>query len=514
MSHPTTEHQVDLRCWPSIRKLSPCEYSCPITTDVPTYVALIGQGKFEEAFKVVREGNPLPSICGHICHHPCEEACSRVTLEEPIAIRALKRFITDCALSAGWRRPTPIETDGERRVAIIGSGPAGLSAAHDLIRLQYSVTVYEALPVSGGMLTIGIPEFILPRQILQADIDYIKAMGVEIKENTPLGKNLTLEDLFQQGYKAIFLAFGAQASQKLNILGMDLEGIFYALPLLKAVNLGNGPKLTGKVAIIGGGNAAVDSARVALRLGADEVDIFYRRIRDEMPAFTWDIERAEEEGVRIHCSMAPLEFVGKGGRLSGIKFGRVRSIEYLPGGSVRPVLIEGSEYTLDTDYAVVAIGQEPDLSFLEGCPGLDITAQGSIAVDSATLATNIPGVFAGGDAVKIAGTVVEAIASGRKAAQYIDKYIKGDSLKPLQTETREELIVDEERIPKFLERRARHKMPLLPAKERAGSFQEVELGFTEETAMEEAKRCLSCPICGNCMFFRAQMCYETAKRLL
>ena len=246
------------RCWPSIEKVAPCQDACPLNVDVPGYVMAIAHGNFNKALAIVKERIPLPAVLGRVCHHPCEEACIRAKIDEPIAIESLKRFVTDYAPSAAVESPAPIEEAGEGTVAIVGSGPAGLAAAYDLARQGYPVTVYEALSVAGGMLTLGIPEFVLPREILEAEIDSIKELGVEIRTDTPIGKGLTLDNLFQQGYEAIFLSVGAQESLKLNIPGIDLPGVFYALALLEDVNLGKEVKFKGKVAIIGGGNVAVD----------------------------------------------------------------------------------------------------------------------------------------------------------------------------------------------------------------------------------------------------------------
>lgn len=514
MQLPTRSQAEVERCWPSIEKVAPCQNACPLNVDVSGYVIAVTHGNLDRALAIVTENNPLPAICGRVCHHPCEDSCLRVKIDEPIAIRALKRFIIDHTPNPTAARPRPAEKTQEERVAIIGAGPAGLAAAHDLARQGYPVTVYEALSVVGGMLTMGIPEFILPREILQADISSIEGLGVEIRTNTSLGKDLTLDGLFQQGYKAVFLSVGAQQSLKLNVPGIDLEGVFYALALLDDVNLGKEVRFKGKVAIIGGGNVAVDCARVAIRSGATEVNLTCLESRGEMLAFPWEIERAEEEGVKIYPSLAPQEITGKDRKLNGVKFTRVQSIEFDAEGRIKPVLVAGEGMTMDANAVIVAIGQTPELSFLNGAKGLEISQKGTIQVDPDTLATNVPSVFAGGDIVNVA-TVVEAIAAGKKAAISIDRYLRGIDLKEGGWPQAIQVVsIDEENIPRFVEPRERSKVPMLPLGQRVSSFNEVELGFADEAAMEEAKRCLNCAVCGNCVLGRAQMCYETATRLL
>lgn len=516
MKQLITRSQAEVgRCWLSIEKPAPCQDACPLNADVPGYVMAIAHGDFNKALAIVTEHfSPFPAVLGRVCHHPCEDVCTRAKIDEPIAIKSLKRSITDHMPSAAAKRPTHVRKTRPERIAVIGSGPAGLAAAHDLAKQGYHITVYEARSVIGGMLTLGIPEFVLPREILQAEINSVKALGVEIRTNTPIGKGLTLDNLFQQGYKAIFLSVGAQESLKLNIPGIDLAGVFYALALLEDVNLGKEVKFKGKVAVIGGGNVAVDCARVAIRSGATEVYLTCLECGEEMPAFQWEIVRAEEEGVKIYPSLAPREIVGKDGRVAGINFTRVKSIAFDAQGRIRPILVAGEGMAMAADAVIIAIGQTPDLSFLDGARGMGITKQGAIEVDPNTLATNFPGVFAGGDAVNVA-TVVEAMAVGKKAAISIDRYLSGVDLEEGHwPQARQALEVEEEKIPRFVERRQRRKMPRLPLGERVSSINEVELGFAQEVAIDEAKRCLNCPVCGICVFERAQMCYETATRLL
>ena len=500
-----------ITCWSFIRELSPCENSCPVNMNIPGFVISIAQEEFDESYAIMRESNPFPGICGYVCHHPCEEVCSRAKLDEPISIKSLKRFVVDYKLSQGTEKVIPIKADKEK-VAIIGSGPAGLTAAHDLAKQGYSVTVFEAMPVAGGMLATGIPEFVLPRKIPEAEIDYIKKLGVEIKTGVQIGKDLSLHDVMQQGFKAVFIAVGIQRSLKLNLPGLDLAPIHYALSFLQDVNLGKKVQLGSRVVVIGGGNVAIDTARAAIRLGASEVNLACLESREQMPAFTWEIESAEEEGIKIHCSRAPLEIVGKDGKVTGVNFAGVESIGFDKDGRIKPVLIEGSKYAIEADCVIIAIGQGLDQSILEGMKGLELNKKGNIAADPDTLSTNLPGVFAGGDAVSGGTTVVDAIAAGHKAALSVDRYIRGEELKDA-AKPKKVIEIEEEKLPRFTERRERARMPKLSTKERIGSFKGVELGFSREAALEEAKRCLNCPICGNCIFGQSQACIETIARL-
>jgi len=507
------------KCWPSVDKLSPCEEVCPIHTDVPSYVIAIAQGKFKEALAVIRETNPFPSICGRVCHHPCETECNRALIDEPIAIEWLKRFVAEYGLKNG-RRPAPVKQTKNERVAIIGSGPAGLTAAHDLVRQGYGVTVFEASPIAGGMLTAGIPGFILPRHIVEAEIDYIKALGVDIKTNTRIGDGLSLDHLSKLGFNAFVLATGAQKSAQLPIPGTDLKNVYYALPLLRQVNLGERVPFRGKVVVIGGGGVALDAARTARRLGATEVHVTCLESREDMPAFAWEIEAAKREGIRIHTSLAPQRFTAKhggdGSRGIIIEFKRVASTQVDAEGRISWTLVEGAgaDYTMEADSIIVAIGQTPDPSCTDGSR-VKVSRRGTFVVDSTTLATNVPGVFAAGDAVTLRGTVTEAIAMGREAASSIHRYLQGQDLKKNRTPpAKETLKIDPEMTSHWLTRKTRWGMPSLSANDAVRTFSEADLGYTEAEAIEEAKRCLNCRMCVNCIFGRGQICFETGSRLL
>jgi len=472
--------------------ISPCKVACPAHLNVQGYVALVSQGKYKEALALIRKDNPFPAVCGRVCTHPCENECSRGDVDEPIAICGLKRFVADFA--EGEEIPK-IEVKKEEKVAIIGSGPAGLTAAYYLALWGYQMTVFEALPVAGGMLSVGIPRYRLPKDILAKEIDYIKALGVEIKTNTPVGSGVSLDDLLKDGYQAIFLAIGAHLSRKLGIEGEDLEGVIHGVTFLKEVSLGNEVYLGEKVAVVGGGNVAIDSVRTALRLGSKEAFIVYRRSREEMPATKEEIEEAEEEGVKIHYLVAPVKVVGNKGRVVGLECIKMELGEPDESGRKRPVPVKGSEFTIDVDAVIPAIGQFPDISFISHHHKLDLTKGDTFKVDPVTLATNIPGIFAGGDAVSGPATVIEAIAAGKEAAISIDRYLRGEDL--ARDRTRE--FSKAEADTKGVEKIPRCKMPKLSPKERITNFREVQLGFCEEEALKEAERCLSCGICSECL---------------
>ena len=506
------------KCWPSVDKLSPCEEACPLHTDVPSYIIAISQGKFKEALAVIRETNPFPSICGRVCHHPCEAECNRALVDEPIAIEWLKRFVADWGLKNG-KKPAPVRRTKKEKVAVIGSGPAGLTAAYDLVRQGYGVSVYEASPIAGGMLTVGIPNFILPREIVEAEIDYIRALGVDIKTNICVGNGLSLDDLWKKGVNAILLASGAQKSVQLPIPDTEVENVYYALPLLRKVNMGERVAFGGRVVVIGGGNVAIDVARTALRLGADEVHIACLEARSDMPAFSWEIEAAEKEGVKIHTSLAPQKFTATrrdGKKSIAIDFKRVASTDVDGEGRISWMLMEGvgSEYTMGADSVVVAIGQAADPSYAKGGQ-VKLDGRGTFAVDPDTLATNVPDIFAAGDAVTMGGTVTEAIAMGHRAAISIQRYLQGQHLRGNGAVAAKEILkIDPEMTSPWLTRKARWGMPSLQPSDAVRTFSEVNLGYTEMEAIEEAKRCLNCRMCANCIYGRSQICFETGSRLL
>ncbi len=502
------------KCWPTVDKVSPCEEVCPIHMDIPSYIMALAQGQFKEAIEVVRETNPFPSICGRVCHHPCEDACNRSLVDGPIAIEYLKRFVGEYEQATNGM-PEPAKRTKEERVAVIGSGPAGLTAAYDLVKEGYGVCVYEALPVAGGMLAAGIPEFVLPMKTVKAEVDYIRALGVDIKTNIRIGQDLTIEELQNQGFKAILLATGAWKSAQLQIPGVELKGVTQALDILRDAKLGEKIILKGTVIVIGGGNVAVDTARTAVRLGAEKVILTCLESRAEMPAFEWEVETAEQEGVEILPLLAPQQINSRPvNKVGSIDFKKVASVSKDSDGRFSWTLEEGSDsdVTLEAGTVIVAIGQVPDPSFAEK---VNTGGSGSFEVDPDTLTTNIEGIFAAGDSVKAPGTVVECIGAGHVAARSIDRFLKGEDMKAdLPNEDVDVLYIEEEEIPTFMAKKERWDMPSISPKDSVRSFGETNLGYTEWQVREEAMRCLNCRMCGNCLFGRGQICFETSTRLL
>jgi len=472
------------------RGAPPCRTACPAGVDAQGYVALIARGKFKQALEVLRRTQPFAGVCGRICMHPCEHDCERGTVDEPVAIRYLKRFMADYELQRGADQVGPVERTKKEKVGIIGSGPAGLSCAYDLIRLGYGVTVFEAEPEAGGLMRYAIPEYRLPKKILDNEIKYIQALGVEIITN----KRITsFEEIFNKGYNAVFLGTGAWISQKLNIQGEEVDGVMHALNFLERVNKGEHVKVGKRVAVIGGGNAAVDSARVAKRLGAKEVTMVYRRSQKEMPALRAEVEEGLKEGVQIQILAAPVGVASDKGRLTGLKCIRMRLGEPDDSGRRRPIPIEDSEFVIPADNVIIAVGQIVERWSLTR--KLDYTTFGTVSVDPVTFQTNITGVFAGGDVISGPDDVVSAIEAGKEAAISIDHYLMGQDMKtgrPARPSRVKQVSKDN------VQARARASMPLLELEKRKG-FEEVELGFTEEMAVEEAKRCLSCGVCSECL---------------
>jgi len=476
------------------KKMPPCKAACPAHVGAPGYVILTSHGKFLEALQVIKEKLPFPSICGRVCHRPCEKVCTRVETDDPVGIAYIKRFIGDLELSVPARQIPPVATR-EEKVAIVGAGPAGLTAAHDLAMMGYHATIFEAAPVLGGMMRFGIPSFRLSREILDREIYDIIELGVRVWRNVTIGRDLTLQDLFDRGYASIFLAVGAQKGRSLDVPGEDLEGVMQAVDFLRDMNLGKEVRLGRKVVVVGGGNAALDTARSALRLGAQEVTIVYRRSRVEMPAEPkWEIDETEREGVELMHLITPTRFLGRDGRLQAMECIRMELGEPDETGRRRPIPISGSEFTMDVDSVLMAIGQMVDLSVIGEGNGLEMNPWGTLKVDPITLETSVEGIFSGGDAVVGGGTVIGAIAAGKEAAISIDRYIRGEDLRAGRAEIEEPVEFPLEGI----EPKARVPMRFLPIEERVDSFREVELGYTEEMAVEEAKRCLSCGVCTEC----------------
>jgi len=477
--------------------ISACQHACPAGIDVPNYVAAIASGKYEQAVDVIRERNPFPAVCGRICIHPCEFKCRRGELDDPVAIRTLKQFATDWYFENIGLPKEPFPVTKGHKVAVVGAGPAGLTCGYYLSKMGYKVTVYEAQSVGGGMLGITVPEFRLPREIIEQEIEFIRRCGVEINYDSPIDAARTVNDLMAEGYGAVFIAAGAQASLEMGIEGEDegADGLYHGLKFLADIRTGEDIHLTGKVIVIGGGNVAMDVARTALRVGAQDVQIYYRRTVEEMPAWEKDIEEAIEEGVVIHPLWAPKRIVHDGEKVTGIDFIRSKTVFDEEGGS-RLSLDEEDIVSIDADAVIVSVGQAPDVSFLSKDEQLERALWGSLVVDENSLSTNVPGIFAGGDFTSGPSTVIQAIASGRRAALAIEEYLRGGKgrieILDEKTTMREDigLALDDETE----EDRPRIEIKLESPEDRVKDFREVETGFTEEQALLEAVRCLRCDL--------------------
>jgi NADH:ubiquinone oxidoreductase subunit F (NADH-binding)/NADPH-dependent glutamate synthase beta subunit-like oxidoreductase/(2Fe-2S) ferredoxin len=494
------KHVVEKRCPAMVCKeivSSPCQYICPIGQEASTYIALIAQKKLEEAYQVIRQDNPLPSVCGRVCSRACETVCRAGEIGEPIAIRGLKRFVMDWAKAKGLDKPVRFPVTKDEKVAIIGAGPAGLTAGYFLARKGYPVRIFEALPVPGGMLAVTIPAHRLPKDILKEDIDYIIESGVSIKTHMALGKDFTLDDLHNQGYKAVFIATGAHKPIEIGVPGEEADGVLQALEYLKDVHLQRPVELGANVVLIGGGNSAVDAARVALRnKNVKKVTILYRRTRKEMPAYPDEVDAALEEGVKIEFLTAPTWVRTKDGRVTGVRCQRMKLGEKDESGRAKPVPIEGSEFLVEADTLILALSERAYLPYLKESDGLSLSPKwGTIIVDPATMATTRPGVFAGGDVVTGPSSVVDAIAAGKAAAEAIDSYLEGRALVRARQLTRPTMYVPPVELKEDeLQQATRSKMPHLPPSKRKTLHEEVELGFTKEVAVREARRCLRCEL--------------------
>jgi heterodisulfide reductase subunit A-like polyferredoxin len=546
----------------------PCRDVCPAGVGAPGYVTLAARGKFYEALKLIKERLPFPSICGRICHRPCERVCTRKDIDSPVGIAHIKRFIGDLELRIPVYQIPKAEPKKES-VAIVGGGPAGLTAAHDLAMMGYHVTIFEKSPVLGGWMWFGIPRFRLPKEILEREISAILALGVKVNLNIDVGKDISIQDIFKRGHSAVFLAIGAQNGKGLNIPGNELNGVFQATEFLKELNLGKiittpiafinsdlcnkcgncideciyeaikpdivskdgentipivneylckgcgkcasvctqkAIKLSGyrdikkeigkKVVVVGGGNAALDAARSALRIGAKEVTIMYRRSREDMPAEPdWEIDETVEEGAKLIHYMTPVRAIGKNGKLTAIECVRMQSTDEVDSSGRRKVVpIPNSNFIKEIDSLILAIGQEVDAKYFANDDALKINKWGTIQADEVTFETNMKGVFCGGDAIKGAGTVIEAIADGKEAAVSIDRYIQGKDIAQGRGVKKEIAEFDTQGVKK------EKKVPMryLPLEKRKNNFNEVELGYSEEEVMQEARRCLNCGGCSEC----------------
>lgn len=466
---------------------APCSHTCPAGTQVPQYIALISNRRFTDALRLIRDRNPFTSVCGRVCNAPCESKCRRSQIDEPLSIRALKRFAADAASKGDLPLPARrVSSASEKKVAIIGAGPAGLTAAYHLARMGYSPTVFEAESVAGGMLATAIPPYRLPRNVLEGEIDLIKSLGVDIKLNTRVDK--AMFEKIRKDYDAVFIATGAHRGWKLGIPGEDLEGIYDAITFLKDVNLGrNTVKVGENVAVVGGGNSAIDAARTALRLGAKKVTILYRRLKEDMPAAPEEIHEAQVEGVEIRYLTVPVEAVGENGKVTALKCQLLQLAEFDKSGRRTPKPVEGSIFELPVDTVITAISQEPEIDYLS--EDIKTRRNKAVEIDGSTMKTSAEGVFAGGDLVNDDWTVIAAIGDGIKAAISIDRYLGGSG--ELASDAVDiEIPPAPEDVDDIVET---PRMPcnILPCEKRVG-MAEVDLGYTREQALREAARCLRC----------------------
>ncbi len=466
--------------------VAPCSKACPAGTDCQGYVGLIANGEYKEAVKLIKEKLPLPASIGRICPHPCEKKCRRQYVDEPISIAFLKGFVGDMDLLGDTYVPE-IEPDTNKTVAIIGGGPAGLTAAYFLRKNGHSVTIFEQMPKMGGMLRYGIPEYRLPKAVLDKEIKLIEDMGVTLKNNVNIGKNISFDQI-KEDYDATLVAIGAWNSSKMRVSGEDLDGVWGGIDFLREVALGNRPGIGKNVAVCGGGNTAMDACRVAVRLGAENVYIIYRRTKDEMPADPQEILESEEEGVIYKYLTNPIEFTGENGKLNGVVLQKMMLGEPDESGRRSPVAIEGETEEIALDSVIMAIGQYPNLN---GFETLEATRRNTISADESRFTTSLQGVFAVGDATnKGADIAIAAIGEAQKASVVIDRYLNGETVgykKPYFVE-QDSKSID---YSKF-EKSARAKMPHMSPSDRKTNFKEVNFGFSEEMAKKEANRCLEC----------------------
>lgn len=476
----------------SKRSTAPCKASCPAHVSIQGFIALMARGQYREALKLFKQEHPFPGACGRVCHHPCEAECTRRDVEKALAIQHLHRFLSDVDLNSDIPYIPEIKEDRDEKIAVVGSGPAGLTTAYYLAQKGYKISVFEKLPVKGGMMAVGIPEYRLPKQELEKEIAVIEKMGVEIKTDVEFGKDISLKSLKKDGFAALFIAAGLHGSRGLGVAGEDLAQVIKGVSFLKDVALNRAPGLSGRVVVIGGGNVAVDVALTATRLGADDVTMVCLEAREEMPAWDYEIKEAIEEKVKIKNSLGPARFLGKNDRVSGVEFKKCIHV-FDSEGRFNPEYDENDLTTIDADYVIVAIGQMGEFDFSEK-ESIAVTARGGLDADPLTFQTNVPWIFAGGDAVYGPKSVVDAVACGKEAAESIHRFVCGRDLR----ENREK-IFEFERPDITGEVEKERVLPLkLSVEQRKGNFKEITTTFTEDQIKEESLRCLSCGICSEC----------------
>jgi NADPH-dependent glutamate synthase beta subunit-like oxidoreductase len=479
---------------------APCQMTCPAGLDIPTYVTLIGLERDAEAIDVIRRDCPFPWVCGLVCTRPCEFMCVRARIDTPISIKILKGFAAERAMSEGSYANPQKEPDKNKKVCVIGAGPGGMSAAYYLALKGYGVRIIEQQPSAGGMLLLGIPRYRLPREVIDREVAMLKNLGVEFQFSTRFGQDTTFEELKNEGFEAFFLAIGAHKSFKLGIPGeSDYPQVIDAIDFLRDVALGDRQVPGKKAVVIGGGNVAIDAARTCLRLGSESVTLAYRRTRSEMPADAEEVEQAEEEGIRFEFLNIPEEIVGSQDRVQGLKCLQARLVTKEGQDRKYPVPIEDSEFIIEADVIICAIGQRVDADCLASVEKLDWTRRKTINVNMVTMETSLEGTFAAGDAVTGPATVIEAIGGGKRAAESIDRYLEGipqPKMPPVPTRRGR---IEHLEVPASSKMTIkRPEMPLLNIYRRRTTFQQVELGYPEDRVREEARRCLRCDICLRC----------------
>jgi putative selenate reductase YgfK subunit len=479
---------------------APCQTACPAGIDVPTYVTLIGMGRYSEAIEVIRKDNPFPWVCGLVCTRPCEFMCVRGRIDTPVSIKFLKAFAAEKALSERRYKNPEKEPDKNKKVCIVGAGPGGLSAAYYLALKGYTVRIIEAQPMAGGMMMVGIPRYRLPREVIDREVAMIEDLGVEFVFNTHFGTDVTMEQLKAEGFEAFLFAIGAHKAYQMRIPGEDeFSKVIEAIDLLKRVALGE-RRIPGKKAVvIGGGNVALDAARTCMRLGCEEVTIAYRRTRKEMPADEEEVEQAEEEGVRLSFLTIPVEIIGKDGKVSALHCQRAKLVQREGSDKMFPAPVTGSDYFMEADVVISAIGQMVDSACMIDVSDLRWTRRGTLDVNMANMETSMQDVFAVGDAVTGPATIIEAIGGGKRAANSIDRFLSGIPLSKMPPVPVRRSRIDFLEIPastKMILKRP--EMQLLNIDRRRTTYQQVELGYSENEVKEEARRCLRCDICRRC----------------
>jgi len=479
---------------------APCQTACPAGIDVPTYVTLIGMGRYSEAIEVIRKDNPFPWVCGLVCTRPCEFMCVRGRIDTPVSIKFLKAFAAEKALSERRYKNPEKEPDKNKKVCIIGAGPGGLSAAYYLALKGYTVRIIEALPMAGGMMMVGIPRYRLPREVIDREVAMIEDLGVEIVFNTHFGTDVSMEQLKAEGFEAFLFAIGAHKAYQMRIPGEDeFPQVIEAIDLLKRVALGE-RRIPGKKAVvIGGGNVALDAARTCMRLGCEEVTIAYRRTRKEMPADEEEVEQSEEEGVRLSFLTIPVEIIGKDEEISALHCQRARLVQKEGSERMFPAPVTGSDYFMEADVVISAIGQMVDSACMIDLSDLRWTRRITLYVNMANMETSMQGVFAVGDAVTGPATIIEAIGGGKRAANSIDRYLSGIPQAKMPPVPVRRARLDFLEVPastKMILKRP--EMQLLNIDRRRTTYQQVELGYSENEVKEEARRCLRCDICRRC----------------